>query len=136
MVDETNKGREEPRGEARGGRGDGHEYRNRIFEHTQEAKEEAQMLASSLGELSQDLSSYLQEQVRTRPWAVLGVAAGVGYLLGGGIPSRITRAGMSMAARMSMGVLMRQLMEGQGLAFMGSGGGRVGESVGEGDTGV
>lgn len=133
VVDDMNKG-ESARGESRSGRGDGHDYRNRIFEHTQEAKEEVQMLASSLGELSQDVSSYVQEQVRSRPWAVLGVAAGVGYLLGGGLPSRITRAGFSIAARMSMGMLMRQLMEGQGMAFMGTSG--RGESVGEGDTGV
>jgi hypothetical protein len=113
-------------------RGEGH--RNRIFEHTAEAKEEVQMLASSIGELSQDVSTYVEEQVKHRPWAVLGVAAAIGYVIGGGLPSRITRAGLSIAMRMGTGMLVSQFMEGQKASFMS--GGTRGESDVEGDTGV
>jgi hypothetical protein len=113
-------------------RGEGH--RNRIFEHTAEAKEEVQMLASSIGELSQDVSTYVEEQVKHRPWAVLGVAAAIGYVIGGGLPSRITRAGLSIAMRMGTGMLVSQFMEGQKASFMSSG--TRGESDVEGDTGV
>jgi ElaB/YqjD/DUF883 family membrane-anchored ribosome-binding protein len=133
VVDENRDRGEDARGGARS-RGDGHEYRNRIFEHTAEAKEEAQMLASSLGELTQDVSSYVEEQVKQRPWAVLGVAAAIGYVIGGGLPSRITRAGVSIAMRMGSGMLVNQLMERHGASFMG--GGSRGESMVEGDTGV
>ena len=123
MVDDNK--RETPRG------GDG--YRNRILEHTAEAKEEVQMLASSLGELSTDVSTYVQEQAKQRPWAVLGVAAAIGYVIGGGLPSRITRAGLSIAMRMGTGMLVSQLVEGHGAGLLS---GRRGEAMGEGDTGV
>ena len=128
MADDDMERTESSRGKRKGG-GDHH---NRIFEHTVEAKEEVQMLASSIGELSHDVTSYVEEQVKHRPWAVLGVAAAIGYVIGGGLPTRITRAGLSIAMRMGSGMLINQFMEGQQASFMG----KRGESEVEGDTGV
>ena len=41
----------------------------------------------------------VQEQVRTHPLRTLGIAAGVGYVLGGGVPKILVRLGMLAAGR-------------------------------------
>lgn len=115
---------ERKEGEAR----DGHTHRNRIFEHTADLKEEAQDIASSVSELSREVSVVLKEQLDQRPFAVLGVAAACGYILGGGLPSRITRAGLGIAARIGMGMLVRQVVESQGIALGGEGGEGYGQA--------
>ncbi|MCO5166368.1 MAG: hypothetical protein M9894_08390 [Planctomycetes bacterium] len=125
VVDDRSQGRE--------GR-DGHAHRNRIFEHTAELKEEAQDLASSIKDISADVSVMLKEQLDQRPYAVLGVAAAFGYVIGGGLPSRITRAGLSIGLRLGMGMLMRQFVEGQ-MSAMTSGGGESGQVEGFGQGG-
>lgn len=111
------------------GRYDGH-HKNRIFEHTQHAREEATQLASSLSELGSDLSGIIREQCERRPYAVLGVAAALGYVFGGGLPSRLTRAGLGIATRIGMGMLVRQLVEQQSAAFAGGLGGAPGSASG------
>src|SRR4051812_44330177 len=103
--------------DARSERSNGHGPRNRIFEHTAHAKEEAAELASSISELGNDLSGIIVEQLEQRPYAVLGVAAAAGYVLGGGIASRLTRVGLGIAVRMGMGMLVRQVVEAQAGAF-------------------
>lgn len=114
---------------ARGGEGrDGHSHRNRIFEHSADVREEAQDLATSLTELTREVSGVVKEQLDQRPYAVLGVAAACGYVLGGGLPSRITRAGLGIGARMAMGMLVRQFVEGQGVALGGEGGEGLGQA--------
>lgn len=119
MADERDQG-----GDAR----DGHTHRNRIFEHTTDLKEEAKDLATSVSELSKEVSFVLKEQLDQRPFAVLGVAAACGYVLGGGLPSRITRAGLGIAARIGMGMLVRQVVENQGIALGGEGGEGYGQA--------
>lgn len=111
---------------------DGHSHRNRIFEHTAELKEEAQDLASSLKDLSADVRGALEEQLEQRPYAVLGVAAAFGYVLGGGLPSRITRAGLGIGMRIGMGMLMRQFVEGQMSSMTQGGEGGAAEGFGQG----
>lgn len=110
------------REERGGGARDGHAHRNRIFEHTADVKEEAQDLATSMAELTKEVSCVLKDQLEQRPYAVLGVAAAFGYVLGGGLPSRITRTGLGIAARIGMGMLVRQVVESQGMAMGGQGG--------------
>jgi hypothetical protein len=115
------------------GRYDGH--KNRIFEHTQHAKEEATQLATSLSEVGNDLSCIIREQLEQRPYAVLGVAAALGYVFGGGLPSRLTRAGLGIASRIGMGMLVRQLVDQQSAAFAGGGSAAGGAVPGFGDAG-
>jgi ElaB/YqjD/DUF883 family membrane-anchored ribosome-binding protein len=107
---------------------DGHAHKNRIFEHTADLKEEAQDIASSLSELTRDVTEQVSVHLEQRPYAVLGVAAAVGYVLGGGLASRITRAGIGVATRIGMGMLVKQFVD-QGGGFGASMAGR-GEDVG------
>jgi len=112
---------------------DGHAHKNRIFEHTADLKEEAQDLASSLSELSRDVTQTVSAHLQQRPYAVLGVVAAVGYVLGGGLASRITRASLGVATRIGMGMLVRNFVE-QGAfgAVVGRGDEDTGDASGEG----
>lgn len=104
VVDEKREGR------------DGHAHKNRIFEHTNDLKEEAQDMASSLSELTKDVTEQVSMHLQQRPYAVLGVAAAVGYVLGGGIASRITRAGLGLATRIGTAMILKQFVD-QGGGF-------------------
>jgi hypothetical protein len=100
---------------------------NRIIEHTAHVRDEAQELASSIKDVSQDLGGFLAEQLERRPYAVLGVAAGFGWVLGGGLASRLTRTGLRLGARFGLGLLLRQVIEQQAAAL--TGGARSGEAT-------
>jgi hypothetical protein len=42
----------------------------------------------------------IQDQVKAHPVRTLGIAAGIGYVLGGGVPKLLVRLGMVFAGRM------------------------------------
>src|SRR5258708_5654516 len=65
-------------------------------------------VASSVSELYEAADTFLGEQARERPHAVLGVAAAVGFVLGGGLASRIGGSLVSFGSRM----LMTRLLDG------------------------
>jgi hypothetical protein len=52
---------------------------------------EASRLAGEAQSAAQQLERYLVEQMRTRPYRTLLIAAGAGYVLGGGLASSLTR---------------------------------------------
>lgn len=55
-----------------------------------ELRQAAGELSSSLEELYRVTESVLRDQVNQRPYAVLGAAAGIGFVLGGGLSSRVS----------------------------------------------
>jgi len=66
---------------------------------------DAQDLAMDLQATAHQIEEFLTEQVRTNPYRTLLVAAGAGYVLGGGLASTLTREVMRLAFR-SMGPSM------------------------------
>jgi hypothetical protein len=56
-----------------------------------------------------DLERYITEQVHRRPYSTLGVAAGVGFILGGGLRSRLTAVLLGAATRLAMALAAREL---------------------------
>lgn len=80
----------------------GAEHKNRIVEHTRHVREDAQALAGSLSEAAEEAADYLRVQLQERPYVALGVAAGVGYVLGGGLPSRLTGMLLGVGARLAL----------------------------------
>jgi hypothetical protein len=52
---------------------------------------EASRLADEAQSAAQQLERYLVEQMRSRPYRTLLIAAGAGYVLGGGLASSLTR---------------------------------------------
>src|SRR5206468_8106245 len=60
----------------------------RIQERGREAYRDAQHLASTLEQAVDEIGQFLREQPEQRPYTSLATAAGVGYVLSGGGPSR------------------------------------------------
>jgi len=56
-------------------------------------------VSASLGDLYRAADSFASEQTRERPHVALGVAAGVGFVLGGGLASRLGGTLLSVGTR-------------------------------------
>ena len=74
-----------------------------------ELREQTERVREDLAEFSEaarrTMSSWekvLREQLTRRPYAVLGAAAGVGYVLGGGVPPLVVRALLGAAGRVAL----------------------------------
>ncbi len=61
-------------------------------------------------ETRDDLYTSVTSWVRERPFTGLGIAFGIGYLLGGGLWSRTTARVLGMGARYGLGALARNLI--------------------------
>lgn len=62
-------------------------------------KEAALDAASSVGDLYHVSQEFLERQTQQRPYAVLGAAAGIGFVLGGGLASRFGGILLSIGGR-------------------------------------
>jgi ElaB/YqjD/DUF883 family membrane-anchored ribosome-binding protein len=65
-----------------------------------ELKDAWEDVSTSLGDLYRAADSFASEQTRTRPHVALGVAAGVGFVLGGGLASRLGGTLLSVGTRL------------------------------------
>jgi hypothetical protein len=70
-------------------------------------KDAALEAASSVNSLYQMSHDFLEQKTKTHPYAVLGTAAGIGFILGGGLASRVAVALLSVGGR----VLANQILE-------------------------
>ena len=80
-----------------------------LGDHGRQIHHDAHALAAAVQEATDDLERYLTEQVEQRPYTTLGVAAGVGYVLGGGLRSRLTAILLGAATRFAMALAAREL---------------------------
>jgi ElaB/YqjD/DUF883 family membrane-anchored ribosome-binding protein len=80
-----------------------------LGDHCRRIQHDAQALAIAVQEATDELERFLTEQVQERPYTTLGVAAGVGYALGGGFRSRLTAVVVGTATRLAMTLAAREL---------------------------
>ena len=80
-----------------------------LGDHGREIYTDAQALTSAVRSATHDLERYLTEQVNRRPYTTLGVAVGVGYVLGGGLRSRLTGVLRGVATRVAVALVAREL---------------------------
>jgi hypothetical protein len=80
-----------------------------LGDHGRQIHHEAEALATAVREAADDVQRYLTEQVQQRPVTTLGVAAGVGYVLGGGLSARLTVVLLGAATRLATAVVAREL---------------------------
>jgi len=85
-----------------------HESRS-LGDHGREIQHEAEALATAVRDTADDVQRFLTEQVKQRPFTTLGVAAGVGYVLGGGLSARLTIVLLGTATRLATAVAAREL---------------------------
>lgn len=70
---------------------------------------DAKTMASHAQEASSELQTYVTQQVRQRPVVTLAAAAGIGYVLGGGLSSKLTLLMLGMATRFGMAIAAREM---------------------------
>jgi hypothetical protein len=77
--------------------------------HSRQIRHDAETLAASVRDATRGAQSYLTAQVEQRPFSTLSVAAGIGYVLGGGLRSRLTVVLLGAATRVATAVIAREL---------------------------
>jgi hypothetical protein len=77
--------------------------------HARRIGHDAAALAAEVEDTSADLERFLTAGVRRRPYTTLGAAAGLGYVLGGGLRSPLTIMLLGTAARILAAEVVRQL---------------------------
>ena len=80
-----------------------------LASHGRQIQHDAEALAAALRDATDGVQRYLTAQVAQRPFGTLGVAAGVGYLLGGGLGSRLTVVLLGAATRMATALVAREV---------------------------
>jgi len=80
-------------------------------DHARKIQHDATTLVGELQRTTVDLERYLTERVRHRPYVTLSVAAGVGYMIGGGLATRLTVVLLGIATRLATAVAMREVAE-------------------------
>jgi ElaB/YqjD/DUF883 family membrane-anchored ribosome-binding protein len=97
----------------------------KLQEHGREAYQHAQALGSNLEEAVDEIGGFLRENLEQRPYLTLATAAGVGYVLGGGLPLKLTAMALGLGTRFAIEMFVREL----------TGQGKAGERAGSGPDG-
>jgi ElaB/YqjD/DUF883 family membrane-anchored ribosome-binding protein len=92
---------------------DGSSVRNprSIGTHVRQIRQDATVLATELQDTTTDFERFLGDHANRQPWATVGVAAAVGYVLGGGLRSRFTLVMLGVATRLAAAVAVRGVGE-------------------------
>lgn len=80
-----------------------------IADHGRQIRHDAATLAAEVRGATADLEHYLTDQIERRPYSTLGVAVGIGYVLGGGLSSRLTGVLLGAATRLATALVAREL---------------------------
>lgn len=80
-----------------------------LADHCRQINQGAHALVAAVQDATSGLEGYLTERAHSRPYVTLGVAAGVGYVLGGGLGSRLTAVLFRAASRVALAVAVREL---------------------------
>lgn len=77
----------------------------------QRVRDDARQLMTSVNELSSQARATLDEMIEKRPYATLGAAFAAGYVLAGGLSSRLTRVAVLLAGRYLVNTLGSEMLE-------------------------
>ncbi len=78
-------------------------------EHCREIYDDTDAFVAAVRDATDELGRYLTEQVEERPYATLGMAAGAGYVLGGGLRPRFTAVLLGAATRAVMALAVSEV---------------------------
>lgn len=95
-------------GAARGTKPQSQEARS-VADYGRQIQHDAHALTATVQDATAGLEGYLTAQVSRRPYGTLGLAAGVGYVLGGGLSSWLTVALFGAATKLAMALAAREL---------------------------
>jgi len=83
-----------------------------LLEQGQRVREDLVQLGDVARQTMTNWESVLRARMRRQPYATLAVAAGVGYVLGGGMPPFVLRALLGFGGRVAIDNLIAQLATG------------------------
>ena len=81
----------------------------RLYEHGRQIRREAQVLTTTVEHAAEDISAFLRQQTTESPYRTLAAAAGVGFIIGGGLASRMTKVLLGVGGRVVMAMVVREL---------------------------
>ncbi len=81
-----------------------------LGDHGREIQHDVQALVADVRDAAVDVRRYVTTQVEQRPYTTLGVAAAVGYVLGGGLRAPLTVALLGTATRLGVALAARELV--------------------------
>jgi hypothetical protein len=76
-----------------------------------ELQHDAKLLLESLTRTGDDLARLVEVQVKQRPHLTLGIAAGVGYVLGGGLPNFVGKAAVRLGVRAAVSYAVGRIIQ-------------------------
>jgi hypothetical protein len=91
------------------------ESTHELYEQTQRVKEDIARFSGAARQTVTGWEEVLREQLTRHPYGVLAAAAGVGYVLGGGVPSLVVRALLGVAGRVALQNALMSLTAGSRL---------------------
>lgn len=77
-----------------------------------ELEASAQSFLRTVESAGREIGDLLRERFERKPYCTLGVAVGVGYVLGGGVPSRLTGTLVLAATRIALAAALRGIVDG------------------------
>jgi hypothetical protein len=81
----------------------------RVQREFRRAREDTEAVVEDLRKLSAELGSLLRERLESHPYLTLGASAGIGYVLGGGLPKGSPALAIGLTTRMAASWLLREL---------------------------
>jgi len=81
-----------------------------LSESSRQVVEDLRTLGASVGQLAQEARNSLQTMAEERPYAAIAVVAGFGFLIAGGLGTRVTASLLGIGGRM----LVRSVIAGVG----------------------
>lgn len=89
--------------------GGAHPDTRELVEQTERVREDLNKLAETARQAMQGWRDLLRERLEQQPYATLAVAAGLGYVLGGGLPTSLLRAVVGFGGRMAIDHFLVQM---------------------------
>ena len=81
----------------------------RLFDHGRQIQREATVLTATVEEAAAEVTAFLREQTQRHLYRTLATAAGVGYVIGGGLASRLTKVLLGLGGRLTVAIVAREL---------------------------
>jgi len=79
-----------------------------VFDAGRSLRDDASLMAETLTDAAGEIQGYLREQANRRPYAALGAAAGIGFVLGGGLSLRLTSTLLTIGGRLLVTALWQK----------------------------
>ena len=84
----------------------------RLQQRSARVRREVSGLSSEVEGALTDLERVVREQLEQRPYATLGAATGLGYVLGGGFPTTLSRVLFGLGGRLAFVMMAQKLTAG------------------------